>query len=112
MFVWRDHRAVWVPPAGETRDPRGEGWMRGVCGADAREGTVMAKVVLHSSVLTDADYHAEEAVLLLTFRSGKTYTYYGVPLRVYRELLLAPSAGKYFAAHIRGKYQAPPPQKD
>jgi hypothetical protein len=67
----------------------------------------MAAVSLQSSVLSVADYDALTQRLTLTFKSQKIYTYAEVPLEVYQALVLAESAGKYYGAHIRGKYQAP-----
>jgi lysyl-tRNA synthetase class 2 len=67
----------------------------------------MAPVKLTSSVLDMADYDPLAKRLDLTFKSQKTYSYAEVPLEVYQALVLAESAGKYYGANIRGKYQAP-----
>jgi KTSC domain len=44
-------------------------------------------------------------VLEIQFESGRVYQYFGVPENVFREMLNAESKGKYFNAHIRGKYR-------
>jgi hypothetical protein len=43
-------------------------------------------------------------VLEIRFESGRIYQYYDVPEEVYNAMLTAPSKGKYFNEHIRGKY--------
>jgi hypothetical protein len=44
-------------------------------------------------------------VLEIQFESGRVYQYYDVPEEVFQGMLSADSKGKYFNAHIRGKYQ-------
>jgi hypothetical protein len=43
-------------------------------------------------------------VLEIEFQNGHIYQYYGVPPKVYEELMNASSHGKYFNAHIRNAY--------
>jgi hypothetical protein len=43
-------------------------------------------------------------VLELQFRNGAVYQYFGVPRRIYYDLLRADSKGGYFNQKIRGKY--------
>jgi lysyl-tRNA synthetase class 2 len=45
-------------------------------------------------------------VLAITFTSGRTYDYVGVPKPVYLGLLRASSAGEYFNTRIRDYYSA------
>ena len=44
--------------------------------------------------------------LRITFTSGKTYDYFGVPPETYAELLAADSMGAYFARVIRQHFDA------
>ena len=46
----------------------------------------------------------EGNTLYISFHSGGTYWYRGVPESVYRALMSAPSHGKYFHAHIKNVY--------
>jgi hypothetical protein len=41
----------------------------------------------------------------VTFASGKTYRYSGVPRHVYKELIAAESHGRYFNTYIRDRYR-------
>ena len=59
---------------------------------------------MESSVLASVGYDARTNVLELGFRAGGVYRYFGVPLRVFDELMAAPSLGRYFQAHIRDRY--------
>ena len=45
----------------------------------------------------------ENGILYITFHSGGTYWYRGVPKSVYDALMSAPSHGKYFYAMPAGK---------
>lgn len=62
----------------------------------------MQMVPVCSSNLASVGYEA--GILYISFHSGGTYWYRNVPERVYRELMSAPSHGKYFHAHIKGVY--------
>lgn len=60
---------------------------------------------LDSSAIRRASYSADDQTLSITFlRSGRTYTYYGVPPSVYLNLVNAPSPGRYFNFNIRNNY--------
>jgi KTSC domain len=59
---------------------------------------------VESTVIASAGYDAATAVLELEFTSGDVYEYFAVPPSVHRALLEAPSAGRFFAAHIRDVY--------
>lgn len=50
---------------------------------------------------------SSKMLLVLHFKSGKAYSYDGVPQKVFDGLLSAESAGKYHHAHLKGKYQQP-----
>lgn len=55
-----------------------------------------------SSNLASVGY--ENGTLYVSFHSGSTYAYFGVPQSVYDELMAADSHGKYLNAHIKGVY--------
>lgn len=54
-----------------------------------------------SSNLSAVGYDAESKTLRVTFRTGLTYEYKGVPKRTFEELMSAESAGTYFHNNIR-----------
>ena len=58
-------------------------------------------VPVQSSNLNLVGYEPAAGTLYITFKSGDTYAYYGVPVAVYRALMLAPSKGRYHSAHIK-----------
>jgi hypothetical protein len=64
----------------------------------------MQPIAFESSFMTGAAYHAELAILELTFRSGAIYCYFGVPEQIYNQLLRAESQGQYFNCHIRNRF--------
>lgn len=57
-----------------------------------------------SSNLTAVGYDEESKTLRVTFRSGPTYEYKGVPKRTYEELMSADSLGSYFHSNIRSDF--------
>ncbi len=57
-----------------------------------------------SSNLSRARFEPDVENLMVEFLDGDVYTYFNVPPGVFRALTLAPSAGKYFHAHIRTRY--------
>lgn len=57
-----------------------------------------------SSNVLSAAYDHEHRVLAITYKGMRTYTYYGVPIRVWDELRSAPSPGAYINANIRDSY--------
>lgn len=59
---------------------------------------------VRSSNLRTIGYEPTTATLGVTFTSGATYHYAGVPRTVYDELRHAPSKGTYFARSIRPHY--------
>lgn len=48
-----------------------------------------------SSMIQACGYEAKTKTLLVIFNSGKTYRYFEVPPRVYKELLASDSKGSY-----------------
>ena len=62
----------------------------------------MKMIGFHSSTLAAAGY--ENGILRIEFLSGDLYRFTGVPARVFNELLVAHSAGRYFNRSIKGRY--------
>lgn len=59
-----------------------------------------------SSCLIGIGYESHQEVLEVTFPTGDVYQYFEVPPRVYLELLVADSKGKFYNRHIKGTYEA------
>ena len=64
----------------------------------------MALWTFLSSNLKGIEYDADISLLTVHFLNGSVYGYSNVPESVYREFRDSPSAGKYYAANIKGKY--------
>lgn len=61
--------------------------------------------ITRSGMITKIAYDESEKLLTLTFASGGAYGYKDMPKEVFDALLAAESAGKYFHANIKGKYE-------
>jgi len=60
---------------------------------------------LNSSAISRVGYNEQDQTLTITFlQSGRTYTYYDVPITIYRAITRAGSAGRYFNYNIRNRY--------
>jgi KTSC domain len=59
-----------------------------------------------SSVALTVGYDDRRCVLKVRYRNGRVYYYLGVPPAAYRELLAAPSLGKYLNEAIKPAYRA------
>jgi hypothetical protein len=57
-----------------------------------------------SSAILRIRYQPQGETLLVTFITGKTYAYAGVPAPIYDAFLTADSYGRFFNAHIRDRY--------
>ena len=57
-----------------------------------------------SSAIQRIEYDELSHRLQITFTSGKTYTYYGVPRSVYESFLHASSKGTFFNDYIKDRY--------
>jgi len=57
-----------------------------------------------SSNVVSAGYDTKERILEVEFTSG-VYQYYNVDEKVYKNLLSAPSAGKFIYSDVRGRYR-------
>jgi hypothetical protein len=74
------------------------------CGTPAGSGAAENMQDVQSSALRSVGYDAGSQTLAITFVSGSTYEYSGVPRSVYEGLLSAPSKGSYFNTHVKGQY--------
>jgi lysyl-tRNA synthetase class 2 len=59
---------------------------------------------IDSTAISEIDYDAERAKLLVRFVSGERYVYVGVPGEVHRSFVEASSKGRFFQARIRDRY--------
>ena len=59
---------------------------------------------VESTAISEIDYDAERAKLLVRFVSGERYVYVGVPGEVHRSFVEAESKGRFFQAEIRDRY--------
>lgn len=59
---------------------------------------------VESAAISDIDYDAERAKLLVRFASGERYVYVGVPGEVHRSFVDADSKGRFFQTQIRDRY--------
>lgn len=57
-----------------------------------------------SSNITAVGYDEPTRELVVEFDSGGRYSYAGVPADVHQSFLAAPSPGKFFYGHIKGRY--------
>jgi len=58
-----------------------------------------------SSQFKKVKYDSESKILIITFNNDKRYEYKDVPQSTFDSLMSAESAGKYFIANIKTKYQ-------
>lgn len=65
----------------------------------------MNRVTIVSNNLRSVGYDAQQQVLEIEFHAGGIYQYQGVPVKVYNELMTAPSKRSYFERNIKHKYQ-------
>ena len=63
----------------------------------------MEKVILNSSALKSAEY--TDGAMIIEFHRGTSYSY-NVPVKVFRGLTTAESAGRFFSLHVRNYYTA------
>jgi len=72
----------------------------------ALEGcAIVERHAVQSSNLGEVGYDPESRTLEVVFRNGGTYQYYGVPDRLFRALLEAPSKGSFLHARIKSSFQ-------
>jgi len=59
---------------------------------------------VNSTAISEIDYDAERAKLLVRFASGERYVYVGVPDEIHRSFVEADSKGRFFQLHVRDRY--------
>lgn len=64
----------------------------------------MRRQRVDSSAISSMGYDARSSTLEVEFRSGAVYDYHGVPPKVWKDLLGAPSKGRFFTRSLRGRY--------
>lgn len=64
----------------------------------------MIRTSVSSSNLRSVGYDVATHTLEITFHSGGVYVYDSVPTEVHAGLMSAPSHGRYFDRHIKGRY--------
>lgn len=69
---------------------------------DRRRSSNRPKSAAGSSLIQNMEYKNNS--LYLTLTNGSTYCYYNVPEYVYREMLAAPSKGRFYHERIRDRY--------
>jgi hypothetical protein len=57
-----------------------------------------------STVIDHFSYDEINTTLKITFRSGNIYVYKDVPQKVYSDLKIAGSKGRYFNHYIKNRY--------
>lgn len=68
----------------------------------------MQRTQVESSMLRSVGYDPATRVLELEFRNGRLYRYGEVGEEIYRELMAAPSKGRYFLEYIDDLYPYAP----
>ena len=58
----------------------------------------------NSSTLSCAVYDSLMDNLIVEFKNGSTYEFVGVPKSLFDDLCSAESAGRFFAANVKSKY--------
>jgi KTSC domain len=64
----------------------------------------MRRTPVSSSAIASVGYEPEMKMLEIEFTSGSVYDYFGVPRKVYKELMAAESKGRFVSQRIRGQY--------
>jgi KTSC domain len=64
----------------------------------------MRREPVASSAISSVGYDERASVLEVEFESGDVYDYFDVPARVYKDLLKAPSKGRFVSRRIRDRY--------
>lgn len=64
----------------------------------------MEMTIVDSSLIRAIGYDENTNTLRLEFNKGRGYEYQNVPKEVYKGIMKASSAGRYFNAEIKGNY--------
>jgi len=62
-------------------------------------------LIVESEAVIYAQYKPRKEELMVMFSRGATYTYFNVPLHVWRGLQTADSIGGFISKHIRMKFE-------
>lgn len=62
--------------------------------------------IIGSDAITEVAYRFDKQVLEVTFKSGGTYAYSGVPKSVYESLMQSSSKGGFVMSNIKNKFPA------
>lgn len=73
---------------------------------------MIPRVPVESSNIAAIGYAPEDLTLAVEFRNGAVRHLQGVPADLHQDFLDAPSKGKFFHQHIRGKFTALPPVEE
>lgn len=65
----------------------------------------MKRIPVESSHLHSVAYLYEEQILEVEFRNGGVYQFYRVPVRLFFQLLDAPSHGRFFNDCVKDHYR-------
>jgi hypothetical protein len=58
-----------------------------------------------SVILRSVGYDDTTKILEIEFHSGLVYQYFGVSLKVYKDLMHSPEIGKYFSEKVRPQFR-------
>lgn len=64
------------------------------------------KLSVQSRILRSVGYDDKSKILGIEFQTGLVYQYWGVPPKVYAELMHSEGIGKYFSEKVRPKFAA------
>lgn len=59
---------------------------------------------VESSSIASIGFRQRDKTLEIEFRSGAVYRYRNVPEEIFKEMMDAPSKGRFFSTRIRNKY--------
>ena len=64
----------------------------------------MQMIPVNSSSLSMIGYEPNSLTLRIVFRDGGVYDYFGIPEILVKQLLSSPSKGRFYAYHIKGRF--------
>jgi KTSC domain-containing protein len=64
----------------------------------------MRRKSVDSSAISSVGYDERSSMLEVEFEGGAVYDYFDVPPKVYKDLLKAPSKGRFVSRRIRDRY--------
>ena len=66
---------------------------------------VESHVFTNSSNILRVDYDNLTETMMVYFRNGTTYQYVSVPYKVFEDFKVCESAGKFFTANVKNKFE-------